>query len=78
MKVFISVCLCGPHAYTQIEHCPLAFLYFTSRLFTPQCPHTEMCDQNVVWFNESTRPMDDAPMWEVCLLHNNGVNVHLK
>ncbi len=48
MKVFISVCLCGPHAYTQIEHmhCPLAFLYFTSRLFTPRCPHTEKCDQN--------------------------------
>lgn len=44
--MFISVCLCPPHAYTQkhresICAAQLAFLYFTSRLFTPLCPHSE-------------------------------------
>lgn len=44
--MFISVYLCHPHAYTQhyresICTVPLAFLYFTSHLFTPRCPHTE-------------------------------------
>lgn len=42
--MFICVYFC-PHAYTQkhresICAAQLAFLYFTSRLFTPLCPHT--------------------------------------